>query len=569
MTMRPLVVATLFAMSGAAVAFTPPGVANAQFQHVQRERDLAEKDSGEKASKAQLTKAVTRLEAALGYLAKPEVQERATGDASLYFRGVDVRYDLASIYARLGEREKALAMLEQTLRFVYSPMTMERVAKDKAFADLQSDPRFQKLMAEAATPTRVWGGAAFDIPYRDQLTLPERVAGLSLFWSEARHSFVHFGHVPDLDWNKTYMAYLDKVMAAETTRDYYRVLMQLAPLLHDGHTNIYPPRELIDEFDAAPPVATALVEGKVIVLRVDSPALARQLQVGDEIVAVDGMPVRDYAEHNVAPFVSASTSQDRDVRLYSYQFLSGAAATPVRLRVRSASQVERDEMVTRSGYTDVSRNDTGGVRMLAGNVAYLAVTQFENDAAVKAFEQALPQIMQAKGLIIDVRDNGGGSSHFGYAILSYLSRKPLVTSASDERAGEAVMRAQGGAVIRWAPMPSYPYIRKHEQVYSGPVAVLTGPKTFSAGEDFVLAFELMKRGKIIGRATAGSTGQPLMFGLPGGGMARVCVKRDTYPDGRAFVGKGIAPDIEVAPTVADVRSGRDAALERALAELKR
>ncbi|UUZ56967.1 hypothetical protein LP419_19860 [Massilia sp. H-1] len=194
--------------------------------------------------------------------------------------------------------------------------------------------------------------------------MQERVAGLSLFWSEARHGFVHFGHVPDLDWNQIYMNYLDKVMAAETTRDYYRVLMQLAPLLRDGHTNIYPPRELEDEFYARPPLSTALVEDKVIVLRVDSPALARQLQVGDEIVAVDGLPVRDYAEQKVAPFASASTAQDRDVRLYSYQFLSGAAATPVKLRVRSAAQVERDETVARSGYTDVSRKDTGGVRML-------------------------------------------------------------------------------------------------------------------------------------------------------------------------------------------------------------
>ena len=569
MSMRPLVLATLFAVSGAAVASTPVRVAAAQYAHVQEERYLADKDAGEHASKAQLQKAAARLEAALGYLAKPEVHERATGDLGLYYRGYDVRFDLASVYARLGEKDKALTMLEQTLRFSYNPGIMETIAKDKAFAGLLSEPRFQTLMAEAATPNRVWGGSAFETPYRDKLTVQERVAGLSLFWSEARHSFVHFSHVPDLDWNKTYLLYLDKVMAAETTRDYYRVLMQLGPLLQDGHTNIYPPQELIDEFYAGPPVVTALVEGKVIVLRVDSPALARQLQVGDEIVAVDGQPVRDYAERNVAPFVSASTSQDRDVRLYSYQFLSGAAATPVKLRVRSANQVERDEVVARSGYTDISRNETGGVRMLPGGVAYLAVNQFENDAGLKAFEQALPQIMKAKGLVIDVRDNGGGSSHFGYAILSYLSRAPLATSASDTRAADALWRAQSGPAIRWAPMPSSPYSYKHAQVYTGPVAVLTGPKTFSAGEDFVLAFELMKRGKIIGRATAGSTGQPLQFGMPGGGVARVCVKRDTYPDGRAFVGKGIAPNIVVLPTVADVRSGRDATLERALAELKR
>jgi C-terminal processing protease CtpA/Prc len=82
-----------------------------------------------------------------------------------------------------------------------------------------------------------------------------------------------------------------------------------------------------------------------------------------------------------------------------------------------------------------------------------------------------------------------------------------------------------------------------------------------------MAFELMQRGPLIGEPSGGSTGNPLQFELPGGGKARICAKRDTYPDGRSFVGKGIAPDILVAPTVADVRSGRDPVLERALETL--
>ncbi|HEY3520547.1 MAG TPA: hypothetical protein VGK80_05835, partial [Rhodanobacteraceae bacterium] len=57
------------------------------------------------------------------------------------------------------------------------------------------------------------------------------------------------------------------------------------------------------------------------------------------------------------------------------------------------------------------------------------------------------------------------------------------------------------------------------------------------------------------------------FKLPGGGSARICVKRDTYPDGREFVGLGIAPQIEVAPTVTDIRDGRDPVIEAAAAAL--
>ncbi len=79
----------------------------------------------------------------------------------------------------------------------------------------------------------------------------------------------------------------------------------------------------------------------------------------------------------------------------------------------------------------------------------------------------------------------------------------------------------------------------------------------------------MKRGLIVGEATGGSTGQPLVFKLPGGGSARICVKRDTYPDGHAFVGKGIPPGIEVKITVADIRAGKDPVFERAVRELLR
>ena len=45
-------------------------------------------------------------------------------------------------------------------------------------------------------------------------------------------------------------------------------------------------------------------------------------------------------------------------------------------------------------------------------------------------------------------------------------------------------------------------------------------------------------------------GQPYMFDMPGGGSARICTKRDTYPDGREFVG-GVKPDIEVRSTLND------------------
>ena len=101
-----------------------------------------------------------------------------------------------------------------------------------------------------------------------------------------------------------------------------------------------------------------------------------------------------------------------------------------------------------------------------------------------------------------------------------------------------------------------------------PVVVLIGSNTGSAAEDFLIAMDSIKRGTFVGEKTYGSTGQPLIFDLPGGGSARVCSKRDTYPDGREFVGYGVTPHVTVEPTVEDILADRDITLEKGLEVLK-
>jgi carboxyl-terminal processing protease len=83
-----------------------------------------------------------------------------------------------------------------------------------------------------------------------------------------------------------------------------------------------------------------------------------------------------------------------------------------------------------------------------------------------------------------------------------------------------------------------------------------------------MEFDYMNRGTLVGEPTGGSTGQPLSFNLPGGGSARVCAKRDTYPDGKRFAGVGIMPDVLAPARVSDFASGEDSVLKAALLRLK-
>jgi len=229
------------------------------------------------------------------------------------------------------------------------------------------------------------------------------------------------------------------------------------------------------------------------------------------------MEVDRYAEDKVAPNVSSSTPQDLMLRLYTYELLLGDQMKAVTLRLRDAEGHERDEVANRNGYSDVVRLPESEFWMLPDGLAYLALNHFESDESVKAFVAALPKILTAKGLILDLRRNGGGSSSYGLEILSYLTSVPIATAKSRTRGESGLDRARSGAAgrISWHAVPDdgQPYVSQHDEHYLGPVVVLIGAQTFSAAEDFVMSFDNLKRGLLIGSPTAGSTGQPMTLRL--------------------------------------------------------
>ncbi len=100
-----------------------------------------------------------------------------------------------------------------------------------------------------------------------------------------------------------------------------------------------------------------------------------------------------------------------------------------------------------------------------------------------------------------------------------------------------------------------------------PTTILVGNGTASAAEDFLIYADNQKHMTKIGEPTYGSTGQPLLFELPNGGIARVCTKKDTYSDGKEFVGVGIQPDIQVTKRLSDYIENKDPALEKAIGYL--
>jgi len=479
---------------------------------------------------------------------------------------IGVLYNLACGYSLLGKNDKALFCLNEAVDSGFDDP--DQVLRDADLAAVRDDERFAPILAKLRLKAVTWESPAFVTPYCENLSDDEKLAGLARVWAEVKYGFVYFDHVPTLDWDSLYIAFIPKAKEAKSTLEYYRVLQNMCSQLRDPHTGVNVPGVLFGDMYSRPPLDTRYVEGTVLITEVLDQSLEKAgIRRGLEIVRVDGVPVKQYAEERVAPYDSWSTRQGYLVGTYEFYLLCGSGHTPVEIELRDDRGRTFKRVVARSHHTIQSCSKPLEFKMLKGNIAYVALNSFGDRRIVAAFDSLFSQIDKANGLILDLRRNTGGNSDVGYDILGCLTDKPFLTVAGKVRKYCAFERTQRRG-LEWTEIPPAEWPVNGGKCYSKPIVVLVGHQTGSAAEDFCVAFNVLARGKMIGALTAGSTGQPLFYSLPGGGSGFVCTTRASYPDGREFVGRGIEPDIVVSATVKDIRAGRDATLESAIVALK-
>ncbi len=401
----------------------------------------------------------------------------------------------------------------------------------------------------------------------DTIGPEERLAGFIRLWSEVKYNFVFFDQVPDLDWDKVLQEYLPRVQKDQTVEQYYKLLQECIARLEDGHTEVYPPRSQIE---GRPLLLIRPVEGKAVVTDLAETKDITQAGItrGTVITKIDDRPVDEILKQDIYPYVSSSTPQFRDRVAYS-RLLRGPAFSKVTISFQRPDGSSGQAVLTRritNREAPFARPVTE-CRELPGEVFYIALNSFGSKQVIEEFDKAFEKIRQSNGLIIDVRNNGGGNGGFAKKIVGRLIAEPLQSSCWKTRKYMPAYRAWGekeqwhvGDISIVKPRGNKPFL--------GPVVVLTGPGTISAAEDFLIPLHAGKRAVLVGEKTAGTTGQPLFIKLPGGGKARICTKRDTYPDGREFVGVGVIPDIQAHNNMDDILSGRDAALEKAMEIIK-
>ena len=251
----------------------------------------------------------------------------------------------------------------------------------------------------------------------------------------------------------------------------------------------------------------------------------------------------------------------------------GVRKTPSFLETREA----RD-----SGYALVSAHLTSPLQrfcegrvefgMLGPDVGYLRIRGFSGYSKDGAYETGLAALEAGldtafantrgwKGLVIDVRINGGGADPYGLAIARRLTATPYTAYAKQARSDPADptrWTEEQPSVVQPSTRPSF----------RGPIIELTGVQSISAAETFTQAL-MNRKPKIIrvGETTQGVFSDVLGRMLPNGWRFGLANER-FVTDGKSFDNVGIAPDVAVESLTPAARAtGKDAAIEKALAML--
>lgn len=384
-----------------------------------------------------------------------------------------------------------------------------------------------------------------------------RTAEFNRLWQALAMHYPYFEQ-KGIDWEAVRERYAPRVTAAASDdQAYFALVREMLAELNDAHTALVAPR----------PAERYLlgfareIEGRAVVTWVRDDIAAPGLERGAVVLARDGLPVEKYLE-TLAPWLrSGSTRRQQRQNAFS-ALLSAATGETFTLEYLDPQDTRHEAVLTgappaapASG-SMLNGNETGpggpiitGKRLGSG-IGLIEIPTFgagKGADLVAEFDAALEGLRGVPGLIIDLRQNGGGSTLISDQIAGRLLAEPFVY----------------GQEYYTVPLPvrgwarTYRYrVKPRGETYTGPVALLTDVFTMSTAENFVVALKDAERAVLVGRPTAGSSGNPLYFTMRGGG-ARFSTGDFRRNDGTPLEGVGLQPHIPVELTRDGVIRGED------------
>ncbi|MGD0038481.1 MAG: S41 family peptidase [Bacteroidota bacterium] len=182
------------------------------------------------------------------------------------------------------------------------------------------------------------------------------------------------------------------------------------------------------------------------------------------------------------------------------------------------------------------------------------------DPRYSVIDDILSQWKNMKGIIIDVRWNGGGNSANAEMVASRFSDQSCVYMYYRQKIGPGKYDYSSWKSRSIEPKGPYQFLK--------PVVVLTSRATSSAAEMFVMAMQVLPYVTIVGDTTGGGSGNPVFRELPNGWTYRLSTEIAADAHGRIIEGVGVFPDVPVQTTAADSANGIDRIMEKGIDIIK-
>jgi C-terminal processing protease CtpA/Prc len=239
-------------------------------------------------------------------------------------------------------------------------------------------------------------------------------------------------------------------------------------------------------------------------------------------------------------------------------------------------------------YWKANHYRTGALlNQLIDSVGYIYYESFGNEIANDQLDYVLNRFQNTKGLILDIRNNGGGSIKNVFSLLSRLIDTTTVFGTSYYKNGPQHQDFDKGVAITVEPINKAYYEKQKKEAKKGktlkisldkskkesakphpmylkkPIVLLINSHCYSASTFFAGFMSTLPNVTLVGDKTGGGGGLPISSELPNGWRYRFSGTYTTLPDG-FNIERGVPADIPINTGAADELQGKDRIIEQAL-----
>ncbi len=395
-----------------------------------------------------------------------------------------------------------------------------------------------------------------------------------------------FTEYKGIDWEALREEFLPRFQAAESADNvlvYRRALRDFAWSIPDGHIS---GPQIIEDFREATAGGLGIAireldDGRTIVnfLAENSPAADAGILYGAEVLTINGLDVGEAISQTVAH--SGPFSTDHYKRLQQMRYASRfpldtevdiSWQNPGNETIESATLIAVPESasfafssfnVGRDAFDQPVEYD-----LLEDGIGYVQIYSFSDNEllTVQLWERLIRNLndSQVPGLIVDMRQNGGGSGFLADQMAAYFFNESFVlgnTGRYDEDLDDFYFDSRSEERF---------YLPAEELRYKGEVAVIVGPNCASACEFFSYDMTIDDRAVIVGHyPTAGLGGSVKDVAMPEGEMFRFTQGRAVDSEGQIHIeGIGVPPSLDVPINEETLLDDGDPLLEAAIQHIK-